>query len=202
MGQGEDDMVMVTGQQPRLLEGEPPLGLEVGALRACPVATRVVPDPCHVAIGTGLHMAAKGRCPALHNGACGSADMGGQGMRLLIRGKGVLEDRLQGHEGHRGLRTRERSKVGWVSLQYHANHPRDKRLVQSCSCRARDEHENARYPWKGKCPVVELVTTTYQTGVKLTKEAMQMVETQIQRLPGLDKWFVDIVPTSAIIRAT
>jgi hypothetical protein len=56
--------------------------------------------------------------------------------------------------------------------------------------------------WKGKYPVVELVTTTYQTGVKLTKEAMQMVETQLQRLPGLDKWFVDIVPTSASIQAT
>ena len=56
--------------------------------------------------------------------------------------------------------------------------------------------------WKGKGPVVELVTTTYQTGVNLTKEAMQMVETQLQRLPGLDKWFVDIVPTSASIRAT
>jgi hypothetical protein len=36
----------------------------------------------------------------------------------------------------------------------------------------------------------------------LTQEAMQMVETQLQRLPGLDKWFVDIVPTSALIRAT
>ena len=56
--------------------------------------------------------------------------------------------------------------------------------------------------WKGKRPVVKLVTTTYRTGVKLTREAMQMVEAQIQRLPGLDKWFVDIVPTSAIIRAT
>jgi Rhodopirellula transposase DDE domain len=56
--------------------------------------------------------------------------------------------------------------------------------------------------WKGNCPVVELVTTTYQTGVKLTKEAMQMVETQSQRLPGLDKWFVDIVPTSASLRVT
>ena len=56
--------------------------------------------------------------------------------------------------------------------------------------------------WKGKCPVVELVTTTYQIGVKLTKEAMKIVETQIQRLPGLDKWFVDIVPTSANLRAT
>jgi hypothetical protein len=40
--------------------------------------------------------------------------------------------------------------------------------------------------------VVELVTTTYQTGVKLTKEAMDVVETYLQRLPSLEKWFVDI----------
>lgn len=46
--------------------------------------------------------------------------------------------------------------------------------------------------WKGKHPVVSLVTTTYQTGVKLTKEAMDLVENQIQRLPDLKKWFVDI----------
>ncbi len=46
--------------------------------------------------------------------------------------------------------------------------------------------------WKGKHPVVELVTTTYQTGVKLTREAMSVVETQLQRLPSLEKWFVDI----------
>jgi hypothetical protein len=55
--------------------------------------------------------------------------------------------------------------------------------------------------WKGRCPVVELVTTTYQTGVKLTEDAMQTVETPRQRLPGFDKWFVDIVPTSSTIRA-
>ena len=46
--------------------------------------------------------------------------------------------------------------------------------------------------WKGKHPVVALVTTTYQTGVKLTKQAMDLVETQLQRLPSLGKWFVDI----------
>ena len=46
--------------------------------------------------------------------------------------------------------------------------------------------------WKGNHPVVSLVTTTYQTGVKLTKEAMDLVENQIQRLPALRKWFVDI----------
>jgi len=47
--------------------------------------------------------------------------------------------------------------------------------------------------WKGKHLVVALVTTTYQTGVKLTKKAMKVVETQLQRMPSLDKWFVDIV---------
>jgi hypothetical protein len=41
--------------------------------------------------------------------------------------------------------------------------------------------------WKAKGPVVALVTTPYQTGVKLTKEAMKMGEAQRQRLPGLDK---------------
>src|SRR5258708_40111993 len=46
--------------------------------------------------------------------------------------------------------------------------------------------------WKGKYPVVALVTSIYQTGVKLTKEAMDAVETQLQRLPSLEKWFVDI----------
>ena len=52
--------------------------------------------------------------------------------------------------------------------------------------------------WKGKHPVVELVTTVYQSGVKLTKEAMAVVERQLERLPNLEKWFVDIVgPLSA-----
>lgn len=46
--------------------------------------------------------------------------------------------------------------------------------------------------WKGNHPVVALVMTTYQTGVKLTKQAMDLVETQLQRLPSLGKWFVDI----------
>jgi transposase len=48
--------------------------------------------------------------------------------------------------------------------------------------------------WKGVRPVVELVTTCYKTGVKLTQEAMAVVETQVERLPELEKWFVDIIP--------
>lgn len=46
--------------------------------------------------------------------------------------------------------------------------------------------------WKGFHPTVKLITETYQTGVKLTKREMKEVENQIQRLPELGKWFVDI----------
>jgi transposase len=53
--------------------------------------------------------------------------------------------------------------------------------------------------WHGKHPVVELVTTTYQTGVTLTKDAMEAVEAQLKRLPALGKWFVDIIPPSLAI---
>lgn len=56
--------------------------------------------------------------------------------------------------------------------------------------------------WEGKHPLVELVTTSYQTGVKLTKEAMQVIETQLQRLPSLEKWFVDIRPSTPALRDT
>ena len=48
--------------------------------------------------------------------------------------------------------------------------------------------------WKGGQPLVDLVTTSYKTGVRLTKEAMEALETQVERLPELEKWFVDIVP--------
>jgi Rhodopirellula transposase DDE domain len=48
--------------------------------------------------------------------------------------------------------------------------------------------------WKGKAPVVQVVTTTYQTGVALTKDAMAEVERHLARLAGLEKWFLDIVP--------
>ena len=53
-------------------------------------------------------------------------------------------------------------------------------------------HYASTMTWKGNHPVVALVTTTYQTGVKLTKKAMKVVESQLERLPHLDKWFVDI----------
>jgi hypothetical protein len=54
--------------------------------------------------------------------------------------------------------------------------------------------------WKGKHPIVKLVTQTYCTGVRLTKKAMLEIERQIERLtnsthedfPNLGKWFIDI----------
>lgn len=46
--------------------------------------------------------------------------------------------------------------------------------------------------WKGNPPVVRLLTTMYQTGVRLTKKAMTEVEKHLERLSGLERWFVKI----------
>jgi transposase len=61
-------------------------------------------------------------------------------------------------------------------------------------------HFAASMTWKGNHPVVELVTTSYPTGVKLTKEAMDAVEAHLSRLPELAKWFVDIRYTPSALR--
>jgi hypothetical protein len=52
--------------------------------------------------------------------------------------------------------------------------------------------------WRDKHPVVQLVTTIYETGVRLTQAAMAAVETQIKRLPALEKWFVEISPATLV----
>jgi hypothetical protein len=49
---------------------------------------------------------------------------------------------------------------------------------------------------RGVHPIVALVTTVYDTGVKLTKAAMAEIEAQIARRRGLAKWFVDIIPAA------
>jgi hypothetical protein len=51
--------------------------------------------------------------------------------------------------------------------------------------------------WKGKPPFVELITQAYPRGVKLTKEEMAQLESQIERLPALDKWFVSFGAASS-----
>jgi hypothetical protein len=48
--------------------------------------------------------------------------------------------------------------------------------------------------WKGRHPVVKLVDTVYEKGVKLSKVAMRAVEAKLQRLTALPRWFVSIEP--------
>jgi hypothetical protein len=103
MGQREEDVGVIAGQEPRALHGQPALGLEVGALRTGAVPTGVVPDARHMAVRTGLDMAAERGGPARHDGPRGAADMAGQRMGLLVDGKRVLKDGLQRHESHQGL---------------------------------------------------------------------------------------------------
>ncbi len=105
VGQGEDDVVMITGQQSGALHGEPALGLEIRTLRTGAVAARVVPDARDMPVGTGLDMAPEGGGAALHNGTGRAANVEGQEVRLLVSGKRVLEDLLQGDGAH-GPRSR------------------------------------------------------------------------------------------------
>ncbi len=50
--------------------------------------------------------------------------------------------------------------------------------------------------WQNKHPVVKLATKNYKTGVRLPQMAMADLETQIKRLPSLEKWFVEISPVT------
>jgi len=60
----------------------------------------------------------------------------------------------------------------------------------------------ATMTWKGRHPVVALVTTAYERGVTLTAAAMAAVEARLTRLPHLGKWFVDITPLPSPERET
>jgi transposase len=53
--------------------------------------------------------------------------------------------------------------------------------------------------WKGKHPLVELLSKSYSKGVRLSRQEMAELEKQIERLPGLDKWFVSFPPTPPIL---
>jgi hypothetical protein len=46
--------------------------------------------------------------------------------------------------------------------------------------------------WKGKHPHVELVSDAYRKGIRLARKEMKPIEAKVQRLPGLEKWFVNI----------
>ena len=48
--------------------------------------------------------------------------------------------------------------------------------------------------WKGQQAVVKLVDQVYQTGVRLSQKAMAVLEERLERLAGLERWFVRIEP--------
>lgn len=51
--------------------------------------------------------------------------------------------------------------------------------------------------WNGKNPVVKMVSGVYKKGITLTKKEKKEFEKKINRLPGLEKWFVDIPCTQS-----
>lgn len=52
--------------------------------------------------------------------------------------------------------------------------------------------------YRGIKPRVQLIRKVYRTGVRLTKSAMKIVEAKMNRLNGLEKWFITIKPTQAL----
>ena len=48
--------------------------------------------------------------------------------------------------------------------------------------------------YNGLSPIICFVETLYQTGIRLSTSAMAALERRFERLPGLEKWFVQIVP--------
>ena len=48
--------------------------------------------------------------------------------------------------------------------------------------------------WKGISPIVRLTETVYAKGVRLSRKAMQQLESRLCRLPPLGKWSVAIFP--------
>jgi hypothetical protein len=48
--------------------------------------------------------------------------------------------------------------------------------------------------YNGLSPLVKFIDHTYQTGVRLSQQAMTALEYRLDRLPFLGKWFVRIVP--------
>jgi hypothetical protein len=54
--------------------------------------------------------------------------------------------------------------------------------------------------WKGDHPEVVLIEETYRTGVKLSQKEMKELESEVVRLPTLEKWFVSIPGRSGMVR--
>jgi hypothetical protein len=58
---GATDMVMIARAQPRLLLHQPAFDLPPRTLGAHPMATGIIPEPCHMPLETGLHVSTQHR---------------------------------------------------------------------------------------------------------------------------------------------
>ena len=52
--------------------------------------------------------------------------------------------------------------------------------------------------WKGINPAVKIIDKIYQTGIKLSKKAMELLNDGFERLKGLERWFVTVQPQKEI----
>jgi hypothetical protein len=95
MGHGEDDMIMLAGQQPRFLLGQPPFALSPGTRGTHPVTTRVVPHAFEMALGTGLDVSTQQRGTTCTNRPHRTTHLLGQGMTTFIRRIAPLQNRLE-----------------------------------------------------------------------------------------------------------
>lgn len=78
----------------------------------------------------------------------------------------------------------------WGVLEKHWNGS----LLDSCQTVLKFAQTMA---FRGLHPLVQFVSQTYRTGVRLTHKQMAALEQRFDRLLGLPKWFVRITPISA-----
>lgn len=50
------------------------------------------------------------------------------------------------------------------------------------------------FSWRQLKPIVTLVEKHYDKGIKLSAKAMALLENRLERLKGLEKWFIKITP--------
>ena len=53
--------------------------------------------------------------------------------------------------------------------------------------------------YAGLHPTVKVIKRVYETGVKVGKKAMLIYENALERISGLEKWFVRISPLSVML---
>ena len=97
MRQGENDMVMVTGQQPGLLAHQPALDLQPGTLGTQPMATGIVPYSFDMPLRTGLDMATQHRGATDQQRPCRLSHLARQRMAAFKRRVALLQNLLHRH---------------------------------------------------------------------------------------------------------